>query len=332
MNKVRVTVAATVLLLLGGDLFAQNRSATMPEPPLWAYPVAPQAPAAAQAAAAPAEDGAALRVPGSSAAITRAQLRDAFNVADWHPNDHPPMPDVVARGRRPDVRGCGFCHYPNGKGRPENAGVAGLPTAYTIQQMADFKSGLRKSSQPEMGPPARMIEIAKAATDEEVRAAAEYFASMKWTPWIKVVETSTVPRSRIAGGMFVPVANGGTEPLGARILEMPEDPARTEIRDPRSSFVAYVPLGSIKRGEALATTGGEGKTIRCGVCHGPNLRGLGPVPGIAGRSPSYTVRQLFDIKYGSRAGLWSELMKPVVADLSLDDMIAIAAYTASLAP
>ena len=37
------------------------------------------------------------------------------------------MPDIVAHGKRPDVRACGLCHYPNGKGRQENAGVAGLP-------------------------------------------------------------------------------------------------------------------------------------------------------------------------------------------------------------
>jgi hypothetical protein len=56
-------------------------------------------------------------------------LSDGFGPADWYPGDHPKMPDVVAHGRRPDVHACSLCHYPNGKGRPENAGVAGLPTA-----------------------------------------------------------------------------------------------------------------------------------------------------------------------------------------------------------
>ena len=117
---------------------------------------------------------------------------------------------------------------------------------------------------------------------------------MKWTPWIKVVEASTVPKTRIAGGMFLKLEGGETEPIGDRIIEVPDDTERTEtLRDPRSGFTAYVPVGSIKKGEALVTTGG-GKTTRCAVCHGADLKGLGPVPGIAGRSPSYTVRQLFD--------------------------------------
>ncbi len=53
---------------------------------------------------------------------------------------------------------------------------------------------------------------------------------------------------------------------------------------------------------------------------------------IEGRSPSYTVRQLFDIQLGNRIGLWADLMKPVVAKLTVDDMISIAAYTASREP
>ena len=77
---------------------------------------------------------------------------------------------------------------------------------------------------------------------------------------------------------------------------MPEDLSRTELRDGTSGFVAYVPVGSIAAGEALVKTGGNGRTQACGVCHGPDLKGLGPVPPLAGRSPSYTVRQLFDFQ------------------------------------
>jgi cytochrome c553 len=155
---------------------------------------------------------------------------------------------------------------------------------------------------------------------------------MRWTPWIKVVESATVPRTRIAGGMFVKLEGSATEPIGDRIIEVPDETERTEsLRDPRSGFTAYVPVGSIRKGEALVTTGG-GKTTRCAVCHGADLKGLGPVPGIAGRSPSYTVRQLFDTQQGTRKGVWSDLMKPVVARLTTEDMLAIAAYTTSRAP
>jgi cytochrome c553 len=242
------------------------------------------------------------------------------------------MPDIVAHGKRPDVRACSLCHYPNGKGRPENAGVSGLPVSYFIQTMADFKSEARRSADPRKSNTNLMIAYAKAMTGDEVKAAAEYFAAMPWTPWIKVVETASVPKTRIAGGMFLRLDGGETEPIGDRIIEVPDDTERTEVlRDPRSGFTAYVPVGSLKKGEALVTTGG-GKTTRCAVCHGADLKGLGPVPGIAGRSPSYTVRQLFDTQRGTRKGTWADLMKPVVANLTTDDMLAIAAFTSSRVP
>ena len=227
------------------------------------------------------------------------------------------------------MRACALCHYPNGKGRPENAGVSGLPVAYFIQPMADFRTEARKSADSRKGNTNLMVAYAKAMTDEEIKAAAEYFGAMPWTPWIKVVEAATVPKTRIAGGMFVKLEGRETEPIGDRIIEVPDDGERTEtLRDPRSGFIAYVPVGSIKKGEALVTAGG-GKTTRCAVCHGADLKGLGPVPGIAGRSPSYMVRQLFDMQSGTRKGVWADLMKPVVANLTTDDMLAIAAYTAS---
>ena len=305
-------------------------------PPGWAYGFPPGTsgtPAAAPAPApAAAPDTSMKHLPGSSGAFTVPQIRDAFGPADWYPNDHPPMPDVVSHGRRPDVRACGLCHYPNGKGRPENAGVAGLPNSYFIQQMMDFRNGDRKSAEPRKANTNVMIVIAKGMTEDEIKAAAEYYGSMKWTPWIKVVETKMVPKTRIAGGMFLTEEGGEKEPLGSRIIETPENTEGTELlRDARSGFIAYVPVGSMKKGEALVTTG-AGKTTACAVCHGADLKGLGPVPGIAGRSPSYMVRQMFDMQQGARKGVWTDLMKPVVSKLSEDDMLAIAAYTASRMP
>jgi cytochrome c553 len=310
-------------------------------PPAWAYGTSPVAAPAGAPAAAPAPGGAApqaapdtslKRVPGSSLEFTRAQISDGFGPADWYPGDHPQMPDIVAHGRKPDARACSLCHYPNGKGRPENAGVAGLPLAYFIQQMNDFKNGNRKSAEPRKANTNAMIAIAKALTDDEIKATAEYFGSMKWTPWIKVMEIGTVPKTRIAGGMFVALEGSESEPLGQRIIEVPEKTEATEVlRDPRSGFIAYAPVGSIKKGELLVTTGG-GKTTQCGVCHGADLKGLGPVPGIAGRSPSYLVRQMYDMQQGARKGTWTELMKPVVSKLSEEDMLNIAAYTSSRIP
>jgi cytochrome c553 len=227
------------------------------------------------------------------------------------------------------VTACSLCHYPNGKGRAENAGVAGLPYAYIVQTLNDFKNDARKSADPRKANSIRMAGFAKAMTEDDIKAAARYFSSMKWTPWIKVVETKIVPKTRIAGGLYVALDGNDKEPIGKRIIEVPVSGEATEVlRNPRSSFIAYVPAGSIKRGEELVRKGG-GKTTPCATCHGAELQGLGPIPSIAGRSPSYLARQLYDIQNGFRHGAWTDLMKPVVAKLSPDDMIAIVAYVSS---
>src|SRR6266508_25433 len=303
------------------------------EPPAWAYAIPAARPAGAPAAPAAPPDTSIKQVPGSTLSFTRQQISDGFGPADWFPEDHPTMPDIVAQGKRPDARACGLCHYPTGKGRQENAGVSGLPVSYFIQQMNDFRSGVRKSAEPRKANTNAMITIAKAMTPEEIKVSAEYFGAMKWTPWIRVVEASTVPKMVSRGGIWIPVEGGGSEPIGTRVVETPENPERTEIlRDPRSGFIAYVPMGSIAKGEALVKTGGNGRTVECGSCHGADLQGLGPVPGIAGRSPSYLVRQMYDMQSGARHGEWAELMKAVVAKLTDDDYVNIAAYVSSRMP
>jgi cytochrome c553 len=156
---------------------------------------------------------------------------------------------------------------------------------------------------------------------------------MPWTPWIRVVETSSVPKMVSRGGMWMPVEGGEKEPIGVRIVETPEYPERTEVlRDPRAGFIAYAPVGSVKKGETLVKAGGNGRTEACGVCHGADLRGLGPVPGIAGRSPSYLTRQMYDMQAGARRGEWTDLMKRVVANLTNEDLVNISAYVSSLMP
>jgi cytochrome c553 len=335
IRGLRFTVLAAAifaaLCVVAVSTNAQNQSAALtPSTPLtWAYALNTPATPGGQAAA---EDPGPKHVPGTSVSFLLKETRDAFSPPDWHPDSHPPMPEVVAHGRKPDVRACGYCHLPIGQGRPENAPIAGLPAGYIIQQMADYRNGLRKSSEPKMGPPALMLGIGKSANDEEVKAAAEYFSSLKFKPWIRVVETDTVPKTKVSGWMFVALEPAAKEPIGQRIVEMPEDLERTELRDSASSFIAYVPTGSIKKGEALVTTGGGGKTIRCSICHGADLKGLGNVPPLAGRSPSYIGRQLYDIQAGNRNGPWTQLMKEAVSKLTPDDILAIVAYTSSRNP
>jgi len=319
----------TIAIFGAATLVATGVLRAAGEPPAWAYAIPLAPPAAAPATPAPA-DPTLKQIPGSALSFTRQQIADGFGPADWFPGDHPPMPDIVAHGKRPDARACGLCHYPNGKGRQENAGVSGLPVSYFVQQMNDFRNGLRKSAEPRKANTNIMIAIAKAMTPDEIQASAEYFGAMPWTPWIRVVEATMVPKMVSRGGIWIPLEGNQTEPIGMRIVETPENPERTEIlRDPRSGFIAYAPVGSIARGEALVQTGGNGKTEACGVCHGVDLRGLGPVPGIAGRSPSYLVRQMYDMQAGARRGEWAALMKPAVAKLTDEDFVNIVAYVSS---
>ncbi len=302
-------------------LLAAPAAARAAEPPAWAFPVTDKVQP-------PSKDEDRLHIaPGSSLQLTRAQINDLFNPPDWYPDMHPAMPPVVKSGdKAANVRACASCHLPTGTGHDESAYVAGLPAAYTIRQMADYKSGARKGS-------GTMTAMAKTITDDEVREAAAYFEQLKPRPWIRLVETDTVPRTYIGpGNKRLAHPDGGTERLGRRIIEIPEDEEIVLNRDPRSGFVAYVPKGSIAKGKALVMSGGRGKTIACAICHGQTLQGLGKVPAIAGRHPNYIVRQLWSIQNGERTGPSAALMQAVVQKLSVDDMLVIAAYVASQKP
>ena len=314
-------------------------------PPPWAYGFAvPPPPNTPQAQPNPQQklDSVTLHtLPGSRFSFTRQQISNRYGPADWFPEDHPPMPDIVAKGKEasnPQVYACGLCHYPNGKGRPENANITGLTYEYFVQQMIDFRNGARKTSDPRKANTGLMTAFAKMMTDEEIRESARYFTSIPVTPWIRVVEAATVPKTKAMGGMMIPHegAEAGTEPIGDRIIETPERPHETEIlRNPRSGFIAYVPPGSVKKGEALVLNGvtaGGAKITACTVCHGTDLRGMGPVPTIAGRSPSYVARQLYDMQRGNRNGAWTPLMAPVLAGMNSPDLLTAAAYLASLQP
>jgi cytochrome c553 len=307
--------------------------------PAWAYGV--PAPGQVNPPAAR-DDGKVLSIEGSERHFTLNQVRGRrdndsnarVQPADWFPDEHPYMPQIVAEGDQArGIIACSLCHYPNGKGRSENASPAGLDRDYIVRQLHDMKNDLRHSAEPRKANTNAMITFAKAMTEQEIQQAATYFSSMKWTPWIKVVESETAPKVRSAGGLYIPLEGdqAGMEPIGNRIVEVPVNAEHTEsLRDPHSPFIAYVPPGSVAKGKDLVTTGGNGKTIQCTICHGDDLNGLGSVPAIAARSPSYLARQLNDIQQGTRKGSMAALMKPVVAKLSPDDILNITAYLASL--
>ena len=142
-----------------------------------------------------------------------------------------------------------------------------------------------------------------------------------------------VPKTFVGQGRmrFIDPKQTGNEPIGDRIIMLPEDQELARKRDPRSGFIAYVPPGSLAAGKALAE-GGGGKTLACAGCHGDGLKGTETAPRIAGVHPIYLVRQLIQFKEGSRKGQNSALMAAPIAMLTLRDMIDLAAYAASLNP
>ena len=318
--RISIFVCGVALLFVARDLTAQAVLAVPAGLPDWTFNI----PDKVQPSAVRPEG--IVRAPGSAKEYDAAKIAGNANPPDWFPEEHPPAPRSV-KGGAGIMLACGSCHLMSGQGHPESADLAGMPAEYLIRQMAYYKAGTRKDD-------ARMGPIAQATSDEDVREAAEYFAALKPRVWVKVIETATPPKTFIAtaGRHRQLHPDGGTEPIGHRILQIPADPLGTEIRDPHASFIAYVPPGSIARGEALVKGGASGKTVQCALCHGEGLKGLGEVPRLAGLQPLYLARQLFDIRYGSSAGKAVALMTRVVANLSDDDIIAISSYLGSLPP
>ena len=272
------------------------------------------------------DDPAQNRAPDSTRTYTDEQIGDLRNPPDWYPDQHPTPPEIVVKGQG-DAMACGSCHLMSGLGHPESSDLTGLTVPYIVQQMLDFKSGARQDPTGK-----RMNSIANALTDEQVQQAAEYFASLPRRPFQEVIEADMVPATFLGNGrMRFADPSGAFEPIAGRIITLPENQARARLRDPYSGFVNYVPVGSVARGKELVETGG-GKTVSCGICHGQDLKGQGSTPRLAGVHPVYTFRQLYWIKDGTRNGTDAPLMKSIADALDDDDMVAISAYLASLAP
>jgi cytochrome c553 len=300
-----------------------------PEPieaPAWVYPLV-ASPGKRPDSIAP------RHVPGSRMTFTAARALDPFDVADWFPASHPAMPPSVARGRRPAVLACAFCHLADGGGRPENAELAGLPVDYMVQQVRAMRDGKRDLPWPGRGRPMdAMRHIASAATEDEIVEAARYFASLRPHRRARVVETARIPRVQGAVGLYFLVPTGGTEILGERLVEVPLSAQRHELHDPHVPYVAYAPLGSIRRGRTIAMRGLPPLTTPCVSCHGDGLRGTAQGPPLAGRSPSHLLRQLIAFSTGTRGDSAATPMSAVARSLSVERMIAVAAYAGALEP
>ena len=317
-NRIKILSVALLTALAAA---AQTPQSVPNGLPSWAYniPDKVQPPAA--------ETTGPIHIPGSAKEFSPAEVASSSNPPDWFPDEHGPAPRIVKDESGMTKNACGTCHLMSGQGHPESADIAGLPIEYIVRQMEYFKSGARKDDD-------RMGPIARVVSDEDVRQAAEYFAAIKPSPWVQVIETATPPKTYVSSAARHRVLSpqGGTEPIGHRIIEIPKDLERTLHRDPHSPFIAYVPPGSIARGEALVKSGGSGVTTPCATCHGDALGGMGGVPRLAGLQPVYLARQLICIQNGTRNGADDASMKKVVANLTEDDMIAISAYLGSLPP
>jgi cytochrome c553 len=329
-------------ILLGTAAMTLSLSAAESSKPDWAYAVPPPPPANAAPGQRPPPDMSLLSIAGSKFQFTRNKVqgtsddgsRSRVQPADWFPEEHPnPIPPIVALGDQSrSITPCSLCHMPEGRGRTENGAIAGLTSAYFVEQMHDFASGARQSAEPLKANAKQMAVFAKAMTEDEIKAAADYYAAIPWVKWTKVVETTTSPKVESHNGLWVPLtgAEAGTEALGDRIIEVPVDPEATELkRDPHSGYVAYAPVGAVAAGKSLATSGGNGKTLACTGCHGADLMG-GTAPSIAGRTATYVAQQLYDIEAGARNGAGAQAMKLVVAKLDGKDILDLAAYVASL--
>jgi cytochrome c553 len=280
----------------------------------WILPVA-FLPMAAFAANAPGPDWAFMTPDPNAPAVAQAARAPA----------QPGVPSIVAAGKVDAVAPCNTCHTPSGMGRPESASLRGLNADYFIRQVKDFASGARG------GPlvPAEAQRAVAAVTDAEVQEVVRYYASLTPLRWVRIVESATVPKTIVGrNNERMKLPGNQTEPLGKRIIEFADNPAAIgQMTEP--AFTAYVPPGSFAAGETIVK---GSKTEECASCHGDGLLGSEDIPRLAGRSPVYIARQLYSFKNELRKGPYAEIMKGIADSLTEDDIIAAAAYVASLNP
>jgi cytochrome c553 len=329
----RVLVVWLLLLLAFCGTLKPCSGAQRPD---WAFFV-PEINAAALPPAQSRSDAGLRHVTGSSQSFTQQQIFDVLNPPDWYPLEHPVMPVIVAHGaaragKGPPVLPCALCHLPNGAGHAESATLTGLSAEYMIRQFADIRSGARHIKVGNSGSAEFLTHLKSNYGDDEIQSAVVYFAAIEPKAWVTVRETDRVPRSSVDPNslMRITVPGGGTEAIGERIVELGESESGLRYRDAHAGYIAYVPRGSIAKGKMLIMTRRQGPG--CARCHGVALNGLSGIPPLAGRLPTYIVRQLWNYQSGDRGGANAAPMTQVVAGMRVDEMLAIAAYLASLKP
>jgi cytochrome c553 len=326
---VSATIVSGLFLMSGTIAFAQqagsaSQNAQITAAETWAFPVFPPPP---DPHAAKPDPRKVLHVTGSPVRYTQAQL-DSIHDADWFPQDHASAPQIVRAGRKPALA-CAECHMIGGSGFPVSATLDGLPEAYILEQIAAFHAGERGVGGPAIAH--GMVDEARTLPSVDLRQAGEYFSTTKFVSRVHVVEAATVPKTHWKYFVLVPDKDGAREPIDERIIETPlnfDDYIRS---DGRTGYIAYVPPGSIQRGAVIASKG-IGAATACGACHGTKLEGVGIIPPLAGRSPTYLARELILFHEGKRTNPEAASMVREVAKLTLNDMIDVAAYAATRKP
>lgn len=337
-SRVSIIIAAIVLPSLAfcasaaaTDASAASSDAMLRAAEAWAFPAFP--PPRDPHAPKPKPDARKLlHVTGSTVGYTQAQLA-GMDDADWFPQDHPSPPQIVKVGHKP-ARPCAECHTISGAGVPATATLDGLPKAYILEQIAAFRAGQRGKDGPKTAHD--MFDEARTLTPADLQQAADYFSRTPFVPRVRVVETASVPRTHWQEFVLVPDKSDAREPIGERIIETPANFLDYEYSDTRVGYVAWVPPGSIARGAVIAAQGKD-QAASCESCHGAKLAGrtmpgIGVVPPLAGRSPTYIARELILFREGKRGDPAAAPMRAEASQLSVPEMIDVAAYAASRKP
>ena len=175
---------------------ATTAAGAIMEWPEWLFPIYPPSLKKPPATPPKLDDVELLTLPDSTEKFTAARIGDTFNAPDWFPAEHGPMPDIVAKGKKPKSIACAFCHTPTGQGRPENSALAGLTENYIRQQLKDFRSGVRKPTGPATYKPTyNMAESTKSLTDAEIDEAAKFYSQQKLGRRVWVIESLRIPRA-----------------------------------------------------------------------------------------------------------------------------------------
>ena len=242
----------------------------------------------------------------------------------------PPAPDIIGIGK---PQPCVTCHLTNGNGHPQTADISGLPVNYFVEQVHAFASGQRVDKRT-----GRMAAVAKAISEQDLKAAAEYYAAVSPArqQWIKTVVATEAPKHEFLmgpGGIGFSMP-GGTEPIPpGQMVMMPQDEDMVRAEDQlRGGFIQYVRPEEMAQGARVVETGDGGRLLKCATCHGADLKGKGDVPRLLGRQTQYMIRAINDMRDGANKNPQAAVMAAVAAKMTDEDIVGAAVYLASKAP